>query len=73
MLHYRFLINVTVNNFNLPRSLKGKGGAHPSPRREARTGVMTLVNQWFDHSSLIFRKRLTNSQRNVYAPDIHGH
>ena len=23
MLHYRFLIDITVNNYNLPRSLKG--------------------------------------------------
>ena len=23
MLHYRFLIDISVNNYNLPRSLKG--------------------------------------------------
>ena len=23
LLHYRFLIGITVNNYNLPRSLKG--------------------------------------------------
>ena len=28
MLHYRFLIDITVNNYNLPRSLKG--GVHVS-------------------------------------------
>ena len=52
LLHYRFLIDITVNNYNLTRSLKGGVHVSPNMKRSVLAGKEGFCNRKIARASV---------------------